>query len=118
MGAAGQGMRTARDSRNYETAPPALGARINPGFVCVGPERTGTSWLYVALSGHPEIAMPPVKEIRYFYDCAAYPGETLEMTARADRNFGSLYTYEVEAMSKRKVIAEGTLTLAMMQGKL
>jgi hypothetical protein len=54
-----------------------LGARINPGFVCVGPERTGTSWLYVALSGHPEIAMPPVKEIRYFYDCAAYPGETL-----------------------------------------
>lgn len=47
----------------------------------------------------------------------AYPGETLEMTARADRNFGALYTYEVEAMVKRKVIAKGTLTLAMMQGK-
>ena len=47
----------------------------------------------------------------------AYPGETLEMTARADRNFGNLYTDEVEAMSKRKVIAKGTLTLAMMQGK-
>lgn len=47
----------------------------------------------------------------------AYPGETLEMTARADRNFGALYTYEVEAMSKRKVVAAGNLTLAMMQGK-
>ena len=47
----------------------------------------------------------------------AYPGETLEMTARADRHFGNLYTYEVEAMSRRKVIAKGTLTLAMMQGK-
>lgn len=46
----------------------------------------------------------------------AYPGDTLRMTARADRNFGNLYTYEVEAMSKRKVIAQGTLTLAMMQG--
>jgi 3-hydroxyacyl-[acyl-carrier-protein] dehydratase len=45
----------------------------------------------------------------------AYPGETLEMTARAERNFGTLYTYEVEAMSKRKTIAKGTLTLAMMQ---
>ena len=32
----------------------------------------------------------------------AYPGETLEMTARADRHFGTLYTYEVEAMSKRR----------------
>jgi 3-hydroxyacyl-[acyl-carrier-protein] dehydratase len=46
----------------------------------------------------------------------AYPGETLEMTARADRNFGTLYTYEVEATSERKVIAKGSLTLALMQG--
>ncbi len=45
----------------------------------------------------------------------AYPGETLEMTARADRDFGILFTYAVEAMSKRKVIAKGSLTLAMMQ---
>ena len=46
----------------------------------------------------------------------AYPGDTLKMTARAERNFGALYTYEVEAMSKRKVIAKGSLTLALMQG--
>ena len=45
----------------------------------------------------------------------AYPGETLEMTARADRTFGTLSTYEVEAMSKRKIIARGSLTLALMQ---
>lgn len=48
----------------------------------------------------------------------AYPGETLIMTARADRNFGNLYTYEVDAVVKRKVIAKGNLTLAMMEGKL
>ena len=47
----------------------------------------------------------------------AYPGETLEMTARADRTFGALHTYTVEAVSGRKVIAKGNLTLAMMQGK-
>jgi hypothetical protein len=39
--------------------------------------QSDAAWLYAALPRHPEIAMPPVKEIRYFYDCAAYPGETL-----------------------------------------
>ena len=46
----------------------------------------------------------------------AYPGDTLKMTARAEGNFGALHTYEVEAMSKRKIIAKGSLTLALMQG--
>ncbi len=48
----------------------------------------------------------------------AYPGETLLMTSRTESNFGSLYTYSVEAVVKRKVIAKGRLTLAMMKGKL
>ena len=68
-----------------------------------------------AVSDTPEIFFLASSNMKFVNP--AYPGETLEMTARADRNFGSLYTYEVEAMSKRKVIAEGTLTLAMMQGK-
>lgn len=46
----------------------------------------------------------------------AYPGETLAMTARAVRTFGALHTYEVEAVSRRKVVARGSLTLALMQG--
>jgi len=68
-----------------------------------------------AVSETPEVFFLAASNMKFVNP--AYPGETLEMTARADRNFGALYTYEVEAMSKRKVIAEGTLTLAMMQGK-
>jgi 3-hydroxyacyl-[acyl-carrier-protein] dehydratase len=48
----------------------------------------------------------------------SFPGETLEMTAIADKNFGSLYTYTVEAACRRKVVAKGSLTLAMVEGSL
>jgi len=68
-----------------------------------------------AVSETPEVFFLAASNMKFVN--AAYPGDTLEMTARADRNFGALYTYEVEAMSKRKVIAKGHLTLAMMQGK-
>ncbi len=50
------------------------------------------------------------------YTNPAYPGDTLQMTSYADKNFGALYTYTVEAVVKRKVIAKGRLTLAMMKG--
>lgn len=58
----------------------------NPHFLCVGPEKTGTSWLYHALAGHPDVKMPPVKELRYFYEKFAYPNETLgeRFSARGD----------------------------------
>jgi 3-hydroxymyristoyl/3-hydroxydecanoyl-(acyl carrier protein) dehydratase len=43
----------------------------------------------------------------------AYPGETLEMTSRVQRSFATLFSYTVEAAVGRKVVAKGTLTLAM-----
>lgn len=33
----------------------------------VGAVKAGTSWLYSYLEGHPECAMPPFKELKYFY---------------------------------------------------
>jgi 3-hydroxyacyl-[acyl-carrier-protein] dehydratase len=68
-----------------------------------------------AMSNPPEIFSLAASNMKFVNP--AYPGETLEMTARADRNFGTLFSYEVEAMSERKVIATGNLTLAMTQGK-
>jgi len=46
----------------------------------------------------------------------AVPGETLQLHAAADKNFGKLFTYTVEANVGRKIIAKGSLTLAMMEG--
>jgi len=37
-----------------------------PDFIGVGAPRSGTSWLYEALSRHPALWLPPVKELHYF----------------------------------------------------
>ena len=37
-----------------------------PSFLCIGAQKAGTSWLYAQLQSHPEVWMPPVKELQYF----------------------------------------------------
>ena len=37
-----------------------------PGFVCIGAQKGGTTWLYENLNRHPDVWMPPIKEIHYF----------------------------------------------------
>jgi hypothetical protein len=51
--------------------------RRGPTFLCVGPEKTGTSWIWANLKPHPDVYLPPIKEIRYFYENVRYPGEGL-----------------------------------------
>ncbi len=45
----------------------------------------------------------------------AVPGDTLNLIAEADRVFDRLHTYIVEATCGRRLIAKGTLTLAMKE---
>lgn len=37
-----------------------------PDFICVAPHKTGTTWLYVVLKSHPQIWLPPKKELWFF----------------------------------------------------
>lgn len=39
-----------------------------PDFIGIGPPKTGTTWIYANLSAHPQVKMPPDKEIRYFWE--------------------------------------------------
>jgi hypothetical protein len=39
---------------------------VRPTFICIGPGRAGTSWLYEVLLGHPEVCMGKVKEVEFF----------------------------------------------------
>lgn len=41
-------------------------AVLGPDFLCIGAQRSGTTWLYENLKGHPDFDMPPHKEIHYF----------------------------------------------------
>ena len=64
----------------------------------------------------PELFYLAAANVKFVNPCG--PGDVLRMTAWSDKNFGSLYTYDVEAVSGRNVVCKGSLTLAMMKGSL
>ena len=37
-----------------------------PDFLCIGAQKSGTSWLDANLRFHPELWLPPAKELHYF----------------------------------------------------
>lgn len=37
-----------------------------PDFLCIGAQKSGTTWLHDNLVRHPQIWLPPIKEIHYF----------------------------------------------------
>jgi hypothetical protein len=37
-----------------------------PDFLCIGAQRSGTTWLYENLGAHIQVWLPPIKEIHYF----------------------------------------------------
>ena len=50
------------------------------------------------------------------YPAPAFPGDVLRLTAVADGTSGRLSRFAVEACVGRKLVANGTLTLAMIEG--
>lgn len=41
-------------------------ANSHLNFICIGAPRSGTTWLTMALRRHPQVFIPPVKELRHF----------------------------------------------------
>lgn len=37
-----------------------------PQFLCIGAQKSGTTWLHHNMKDHPEIWLPPIKELHYF----------------------------------------------------
>lgn len=37
-----------------------------PDFLCIGAQKAGTTWLHQALAAHPDLWLPPLKEMHYF----------------------------------------------------
>lgn len=52
-----------------------LNLKKGPDFICIGPHKTGTDWMYIALTWHPQVWMPPQKEVGYFWE-RAYLGKS------------------------------------------
>jgi hypothetical protein len=56
-------------------APMTTGKK--PDFVCIGPEKTGTTWLYSVLRDHPQVYLPPTKELRFLDEGGLIPTHNL-----------------------------------------
>ncbi len=37
-----------------------------PDFLCIGAQKAGTTWLHAMLGQHPDVFLPPIKEIHFF----------------------------------------------------
>lgn len=52
--------------------------KYGPDFICIGAQKSGTSWLFENLARHSKTKMPPVKEVNFFYP----PSPTLKQRIR------------------------------------
>lgn len=81
-----------------------------------------TSGLLWGLSKKNSGVIPENKPTIFFlaadnmkYTHPAEPGDTLRMTASIDTNFGSFFSFTVEATAGKHLVAKGSLTLAMRE---
>ena len=94
---------------------------IMPG-VLVTEALAQTSGLLIGLSRKLSAANAPVGEMFYLaastmkFLSPAVPGETLTLRAECERDFGKLSRFNAEAVVGKRLIATGTITLAMVEG--
>lgn len=69
-----------RFSQHLRLAPAGVESKVE--FACIGAGKAGTTWLWKALSSHPDIFLPKQKEIHYFNK------ETFEDPRIQNPNFG------------------------------
>ena len=97
------------------------GRPIMPG-VLVAEALAQTSGLLIGLSEKLTASAPPARPKAFFlattslkFTHPAVPGDVLVLRAAADRNFGGLFRFNVEAAVGRNLIATGSLTLALVE---
>ena len=60
-----------------------------PNFLGIGAQKSGTTWLYQNLRRHPDLWLPPIKELHYFDRAPIYPSSSRLASERlSSRLFG------------------------------
>src|SRR5579864_5427870 len=54
------------EKRLYAKGIRSMDGLVMPTFLGVGAMKCGTTWLFGQLGAHPDIYMPPLKELHYF----------------------------------------------------
>src|ERR671918_378664 len=81
--------------------------RSVPTFLGIGAQKARTSWLYQHLREHPNVWMPPEKELHYFDRSTSYPSPNNLATASPTSRLLGSQPWE------RPQVREGRRKLAM-----
>jgi len=73
-----------------------------PNFLGIGAQKSGTSWLYQNLRRHPNLWMPPVKELHYFDRSPTYPSSSRLASKRLSSRLFGKKTHDLEARKSLK----------------
>ncbi|GAB1855438.1 hypothetical protein MHTCC0001_02720 [Flavobacteriaceae bacterium MHTCC 0001] len=68
-------------------------------FLCIGAQKGGSTWLHYALSIHPSIALPPVKELHFFDEIEEGKGNLVDRLTK-DNWFDWTWRYRVKGILK------------------
>ena len=81
-----------------------------PDFIGIGAQKAGTTWLYRNLQAHPEVWMPPIKEIHYFDEKVDLEGG-LVSRIRGDRPADKRWRRQIVTLLRRPlgVVSSGEL---------
>jgi hypothetical protein len=79
-----------------------------PYFICIGAKKSGTSWLHWVLGQHPEIWMPPLKEIHYFDDELTTPifNRMFRLNSKKDVIAKHIFKYSLINIMKPKNLTQ------------
>jgi hypothetical protein len=80
-----------------------------PDFIGIGAQRAGTTWLHHHLSRHPDVWIPPVKEVHYFDRSPRYP--TPNWLAESDPWRRLLLQFPFDLKLRRKLARSFTRAL-------
>jgi len=77
-----------------------------PDFICIGPEKTATTWLFSMLENHPQVWLAPYKELRFLTEGNLVPEHSL-------RNF--LFSPHWHCRELRRIFVRNTAKMFLLQ---
>ncbi len=68
---------------------------MKPDFLCIGAQKSATSWLYREMGRHPQIWVPPIKELNYFNNMSSTLLKRLFSKHWLNRNWRILFKQQI-----------------------
>lgn len=77
-----------------------------PDFICIGPEKTATTWLFSMLEGHPDVWLPPYKELRFLNEGNLVPVHSI---------WNMLFNPHWHCRELRRILVRNTAKMLLLQ---